>query len=175
MKTNSTGGRMRHELMTQGDRGCCFLEPRVKMSRCQGQLQVYARRLLKTGEKAQENTCKNCKDKQVVCVTASSRMIQTPSWKRLKTVVTTPSGIARGFTKNRRPFVPRDLAHSNHTFGELQITKNVIVTTATLAVRPPSGTTAETFEFQHSHEEIYDVHNPNTIWPTDCLQHIRNP
>ena len=59
--------------------------------------------------------------------------------------------------------------------GELQITKNVIVTTATLAVRPPSGTTAETSEFQHSHEEIHDVHNPNTIWLTNCLQHIRKP
>ena len=39
----------------------------------------------------------------------------------------------------------------------------------------PSGTTAETSEFQYSHEEIYDVHNTNTIWLTDCLQHIRKP
>ena len=77
--------------------------------------------------------------------------------------------------KNRRPGVPQSLARSNHTFGELQITKNAIVTAATVAVRPPSGTTAETSEFQHSHEEIYDVHNPNTIWLTDCLQHIRKP
>ena len=77
--------------------------------------------------------------------------------------------------KNKRLGVPQSLARSNHTFGGLQITKNAIVTTATLAVRPLSGTTAETSEFQHSHEEIYDVHNPNTIWPTDYFQHIRKP
>ena len=31
MKTKSTGGRMRHELMTQGGRGGCFLEPLTKV------------------------------------------------------------------------------------------------------------------------------------------------
>ena len=62
--------------------------------------------------------------------------------------------------KNKRPDVPPSLARSNHTFGELQITKNAIVTTATLAVRPLSGTTAKTSEFQHSLEEIYDVTIP---------------
>ena len=63
----------------------------------------------------------------------------------------------------------RILTHSNHKFGEPEVAKNAIVTTATLAVRPPSGTTAETSEFQYSREDIYDVQNPNTIWLTDCL------
>ena len=39
----------------------------------------------------------------------------------------------------------RILTHSNHKFGEPQVAKNAIVTTATLAVRSPSGTTAIPF------------------------------
>ena len=70
-------------------------------------------------------------------------MIQIASWKRQKSVVTSIR-IRSRIHKNMRQFVPQDFALSKHTFVELQIKKNAIVFSATVAVRPPSGTTAKT-------------------------------
>ena len=114
----------------------------------------------------------NWKTSQIGCGTARTK---TASWKRLKICRHHFTWVRSRIHKNWRPGVPRDLTRSNHKFGELQVAKIAIVTAATVAVRPPSSTTAETSEFQHSHEEIYNVHKSNTIWLTDCPQHIRKP